>query len=94
MKNSGKKTSTVSLVAVILGSLAGLVLAQETTEREAFINASDIKWGAALPSLPQGTKIAVLRGDPGKSGRLSFASWFRRDPRSRHTGILRTRASQ
>jgi Domain of unknown function (DUF4437) len=68
MKTSGKKTGTVSLVAVILGSLAGFVLAQGTTEREAFINASDIKWGAAPPSLPQGTKVAVLRGDPGKSG--------------------------
>jgi len=68
MKTSGKKTRWVSLVAVILAGLAGSVLAQRTTESEAFVNPADIRWAAAPPSLPQGTKIAVLRGDPGKSG--------------------------
>jgi quercetin dioxygenase-like cupin family protein len=68
MKTLGKKTSMVSLVAVILGGLAGSVLAQGATPSEAFINPTDIKWGAAPPSMPQGTKIAVLQGDPSKPG--------------------------
>jgi len=68
MKTQGKKTSMVSLVAVILGGLVGSVLAQGATASEAFVNPRDIKWGAAPPSLPQGTKIAVLQGDPGKPG--------------------------
>ncbi len=29
---------------------------------------SDIKWGDAPPSLPAGAKMAVIEGDPGKSG--------------------------
>ena len=33
-----------------------------------FINPGDVKWGAAPPALPKGAKIAVLYGDPFKSG--------------------------
>jgi hypothetical protein len=33
-----------------------------------FINAGEIKWGAAPPSLPKGAKLVVLFGDPGKAG--------------------------
>jgi hypothetical protein len=33
-----------------------------------FMNASDIKWGDAPPSMPKGAKMAVLSGDPGKPG--------------------------
>jgi quercetin dioxygenase-like cupin family protein len=68
MKTLGKKTSAVSLVALILAGLAGSALAQGASERGAFINPSDIKWGAAPPSMPKGMKIAVLQGDPGKPG--------------------------
>jgi quercetin dioxygenase-like cupin family protein len=68
MKTLGKKTSAVSLVAVILGGLAGYALAHGAGDSEVFINPTDITWGAAPPSLPQGAKIAVLHGDPGKSG--------------------------
>ena len=35
---------------------------------EVMLNKGDIKWGAAPPSLPKGAKLAVLYGDPGKSG--------------------------
>ncbi len=33
-----------------------------------FMNPGTIKWGDAPPSLPKGGKMAVLYGDPGKSG--------------------------
>lgn len=32
------------------------------------MNPADIKWADAPPSLPKGAKIAVLYGDPSKSG--------------------------
>ena len=34
--------------------------------------AADLKWGDAPPSLPAGAKIAVLDGDPGKSGMFTI----------------------
>ena len=33
-----------------------------------YMNPGDIKWGDAPPVLPKGAKMAVLTGDPGKSG--------------------------
>src|SRR5262245_22818087 len=32
------------------------------------VRADDIKWGQAPPALPSGAKLAVLTGDPSKSG--------------------------
>jgi mannose-6-phosphate isomerase-like protein (cupin superfamily) len=32
------------------------------------INTKDIKWGEAPPDLPKGAQLAVLHGDPSKSG--------------------------
>ena len=63
-----RMTATVSLIAVILGGLAGSASAQGASGSEAFINPKDIKWSAAPPAMPKGAKIAVLQGDPGKSG--------------------------
>jgi len=60
--------TTLSLVAVILWSLASSASAQGTSERQAFVNPQDIKWGAVPPSMPKGAKIAVLEGDPSKPG--------------------------
>jgi len=42
--------------------------ADEVMNDQVFVNSGDIKWGDAPPSLPKGAKIAVLYGDPGKSG--------------------------
>jgi hypothetical protein len=46
----------------------GPVLGQGTVPAHTFITPTDIKWGDAPPTLPQGAKIAVLQGDPGKAG--------------------------
>ena len=35
---------------------------------QALIGPKDMKWSAAPPSMPPGAQIAVLQGDPGKSG--------------------------
>jgi len=68
MKTFVKATTMASLATVILGCLASSSMAQGASETREFINPAEIKWGAAPPSLPQGAKLAVLQGDPGKSG--------------------------
>jgi hypothetical protein len=40
-------------------------------EKHVAMNAADLKWGDAPPTLPAGAKLAVLEGDPRKPG--SFA---------------------
>src|SRR5690348_8654712 len=37
-------------------------------EDQIFVNANEIKWMDAPPSVPKGAKLAVLYGDPGKPG--------------------------
>jgi hypothetical protein len=32
-----------------------------------FVNAAEVQWGDAPPTLPKGAQIAVLHGDPGKN---------------------------
>jgi len=39
-----------------------------TAKAAVTINAKDIKWGDAPPDLPKGAQLAVLFGDPSKSG--------------------------
>ena len=36
------------------------------------LQASEIKWGAAPPTLPAGAELAVLAGDPAKSGPVTL----------------------
>ncbi len=88
MKTLGKATNAISLMAVILGSLASSAIAQGASETQGFINPKDIKWGAAPPSMPKGARFAVLQGDPAKPGpfviRLMVPSGYRIPPH-RHT---------
>ena len=58
----------MTLAVIVLGTLAAPAMAQGASDKESFINAKDIKWGDAPPSMPKGAKIAVLQGDPGKPG--------------------------
>ena len=66
--NAFRLGTTLSLVAVLLSSLATSAFAQAKNEGQIFISPEDIKWAAAPPSMPKGAKIAVLQGDPGKPG--------------------------
>ena len=56
-------------VAVLLSLLfSPAAFAADAANTQMSMNPADIKWGDAPPSLPKGAKIAVLSGDPGKSG--------------------------
>ena len=58
-----------ALVLAALSTLPLSLLAADTpAEDQKIINAKEIQWGDAPPSLPKGAKIAVLHGDPGKEG--------------------------
>jgi hypothetical protein len=60
-----------AMTAIVLASLAGSAIGQETGEHKV-ISPQDIKWGPAPPSLPAGAQAAVLYGDPGKEGLFAF----------------------
>ena len=70
-----------TLIAVALAALASSAIAGAD---EGFVNPKDIKWGAAPPAIPKGAKIAVLQGDPFKSGpfvmRLSVPAGYKIPP--------------
>ncbi|HTI45848.1 MAG TPA: cupin domain-containing protein [Casimicrobiaceae bacterium] len=66
MRNYGRAGM---VAAVALGACGiGVALAAAPMDTETFVSAKDIEWQPAPPSLPPGAKIAVLHGDPGKSG--------------------------
>lgn len=67
--------NTVPRIAPLLASIAAISLSASITALAAdapadhvFMNPPDIKWGPAPPTLPKGTKLSVLFGDPGKAG--------------------------
>ena len=64
-KTKIKATIAQKVIAVIIAGLTGAAIAGES---EGFVNPKDIKWGPAPPAIPKGAKIAVLQGDPFKSG--------------------------
>jgi mannose-6-phosphate isomerase-like protein (cupin superfamily) len=57
----------VAVAAVLFGFIA-LPGAATAASDSVFLNPADIKWGDAPPSLPKGAKVAVLYGDPSKTG--------------------------
>ena len=68
------KTLFLTFVLTLSASVATLSLRAETGGKGAaakapvFINSADVKWGDVPPALPKGAQIAVLHGDPFKSG--------------------------
>jgi hypothetical protein len=55
-----------ALLAV--GLLLSLSAAAQNVAEATYVNTKDLKWGAAPPVLPKGAQLAVLFGDPSKSG--------------------------
>jgi uncharacterized RmlC-like cupin family protein len=51
-----------------LAAVPALAAAPAHDQGQAFIGPKDVQWGPAPPSLPAGAQMAVLQGDPGKSG--------------------------
>src|SRR6266511_2203528 len=68
MGTSIDKKRAVTLALIASAVLAGPALAQGASDAQTFINAKDIKWTDAPPSMPRGAKVAVQQGDPGKAG--------------------------
>jgi hypothetical protein len=67
MQTTKYLTQSFVLTAVFLG-LTALPTTASAASESVLINPGSIKWGDAPPSLPKGAKIAVLYGDPSKSG--------------------------
>lgn len=53
---------------IFAAASAMLVTGAASADTAMMMNSKDIKWGAAPPVLPKGSKIAVLNGDPSKAG--------------------------
>lgn len=87
---------------LVVGCLLGLVTAYAeepkenaksthaaTAEQHVAMNAGDLQWMDAPPALPPGAKLAVLQGDPGKSGpftiRLQVPSGYKIPPHTHPT---------
>lgn len=62
-----KRVATVVSVALLLAG-AGYAGIAGADAAHTMLTPNDLKWGPAPPALPKGAKIAVLQGDPGKSG--------------------------
>lgn len=86
---------TNHLAVALIGALM-LLPAAGHADSHVMQNLSDMKWGAAPPSLPPGAKIAVLQGDPGGNGlytlRLSLPANYRipahSHPNDEHVTVL------
>ena len=56
-----------ALVAFVLSGVAAAGVAS-AAEMHKVIQTDAVQWGPAPPQLPKGAQLAVLSGDPGKSG--------------------------
>jgi quercetin dioxygenase-like cupin family protein len=63
-------TKTHLLAVAVAGSLISAPATGRATD--VIVNAQEIKWGPAPPSIPPGAQAAVLYGDPGKEGLFSL----------------------
>ncbi len=68
MKTTCERFHALWFAAIVSAAVAGHAAAQGMTGGQSSVNAKDIKWGDAPPTLPKGAKAAVLHGDPGQSG--------------------------
>jgi Domain of unknown function (DUF4437) len=68
MRSMRRIAGLVAPMTVLFLALPTVVSAADAPADHVFINSADMKWMAAPPSLPKGAKLAVLYGDPGKSG--------------------------
>jgi quercetin dioxygenase-like cupin family protein len=58
---------------LLVAAACALIGAPATTAHsDVIVNAQELKWGPAPPSIPSGAQAAVLHGDPGKEGLFSL----------------------
>lgn len=60
-----------ALVAAILVA-SSFARAEQKKPEATFVGPHDIKWGEAPPEFPRGAQLAVLVGDPTKSGQFAM----------------------
>jgi len=63
-------TGAIGIAAIALGQTA------EKHDAASIHRAAEIKWQPGFPSLPPGSKSAVLEGDPAKEGPFTVRLWF------------------
>lgn len=56
----------------ILSALAVALLVSAAKSGPVFLNSGELKWGDAPPMLPKGAQLAVLQGDPMKTGAFTM----------------------
>lgn len=84
------KASTLPLAGVLVLALGALAAAGASKAvgptAHVHVAASELKWGEGLPSLPPGSKVAILSGDPKLEGpfvmRLKLPDGYRIAPHS------------
>ncbi len=64
------------LLAVAALLAAPAAAHEETAPAHTFVLPADIQWGPPPPALPPGSKIAVLKGDPGEEGPFTLRAWL------------------
>lgn len=93
MNNTGTRRRTALLVVLAMTLIGGAASAQTGLLAVA---PADLKWEDGPPTLPPGTKIAVMHGDPAKAGpyalRLKFPANYKvmphRHPIDEHVTVL------
>jgi quercetin dioxygenase-like cupin family protein len=83
-------TAVLFAAALAISSLAFALDEKPAAKSEhVMFAAADLKWADGPPALPAGAKIAVLSGDPGKTGpftvRLKFPTGFKVPPHTHPT---------
>jgi quercetin dioxygenase-like cupin family protein len=84
MQNRLKICVVVAVAGVVTAGGLRAAMAQKPAEHT-MMNAAELKWGPAPPSLPPGAQLAVLDGDPSKAGqpfsmRAKFPDGYRVPP--------------
>ena len=71
-----RTSRTMIVFGLALAVGLATVQAQSGTQGHVVMSAADMKWGPAPPGLPAGAQLAVLSGDPGKSGPFAISLKF------------------
>ena len=70
------KMAALKIAAVLALSVASIVGAQATGDKEVIQSLKDAQWGAAPPLLPAGAQISVLTGNPMAEGSYALRLKF------------------
>ena len=66
------KPFAVLLVSALAFVVSGAGATAQTADGHKVISSQDVKWNPGPPSLPPGSQVALLFGDPSKEGMFAF----------------------